>query len=77
MHIFNANMPKYPFSDVCLRGSSAVKIISNSKMSEFDSRGGVRIFQIILKFKKNLNYTVGGGWGSKPNWEFFPIFFVF
>ena len=32
------------------RGSSAINMFSNSKMSEIDPRGGVSIFQISLKY---------------------------
>ena len=58
-----------------VRGSSAINMLSNSKMSEIDPRGGVSIFQISLKFKKSLKYPIDGGvnpiWGNVQN---FPVF---
>ena len=63
-------MPKYPFSDVCPRGSSAVSIFSNSEKSEFDPG---QQFSNNSEIQKFLNY-LGGGRGGRPNWEFFSIF---
>ena len=44
-----------------VRGSSVVNMFSHSKMSEFDPRRGVSIFQISLKFKNVSNIHKGGG----------------
>ena len=52
LSVFNVNMSKYDFYDVYLRGSSIVNTFLNSETSEFDPRGAVSLFQIILKFKK-------------------------
>ena len=37
----------YSFQDVCLRMSAATNMFSNSKMSEFDPRGGTAFFKIF------------------------------
>ena len=50
-------------------------MVSNLKMSDFDPKGGSQHFFKDSEIQKNLNYP--GGWGIRPNWEFFPNFFAF
>ena len=61
----------------CLSGGLVdIKIVSISKMSQIDQKGGVSIFQKCLKFK-NVS-IVGGGGGATLNEtlsHFFPFFF--
>ena len=77
------NFPIFNLNIVCLnnplqRGSSAINMFSNSKMSEFDVRGGggATQFSNNSEIKKTLNYPGEGG-GVRPNWEFFKNNFVF
>ena len=60
----------------CLSGGLVdIKIVSISKMSQIDQKGGVSIFQKCLKFK---NVSIVGGGGVNPKKDivfFFPVFF--
>ena len=64
---------------ICLpRGSADIKIVSISKMSQIDQRGGgVSIFQKCLKLKNVPNVGGGRGGGVNPNWDIVPNFTVF
>ena len=62
---------------ICLpRGSADIKIVSISKMSQIDQKGGVSIFKKCLKFK-NVPNVGGGGRGVNPNWDIIPNCTVF
>ena len=57
----------------CLSGGLVdIKIVSISKMSQIDQKGGVSIFQKCLKFKNVSN--VGRGGGANPNSDIVPNF---
>ena len=48
-------------------------MFSNSKMSEFDPRGWVKLVLNNNEIKNCLNYPMAAG----PNWEFVSNFYVF